>query len=134
MLKSVLILLQPGKAARLNIVNAQRVPVPVEWDIKADISQGAPPLLPGIPVKPFKKETLPKPIIDPADVQHSAAIRRTAWARCQKEAGQKPVDVEVLEAIYRHASCRLCVLEGASVPPTRMEIKISASLLIVVVN
>lgn len=82
-------------------MNSGRTPVPVEWDIKADISQGAPPLLAGIPVKQFKRESLPSPVIDPADVQHSRTVRRTAWERCQQEASRKPADAEVLEAVYR---------------------------------
>ncbi len=92
-------MLQPGKAGPLNIVNSQRMPVAVEWDIKADISQGLPPLLPGLPVKPFKRESLPQPIIDPADVQESASVRRAAWERCQNEAGPPPA--EALDTVYR---------------------------------
>ena len=73
----------------------------VDWDIKADISQGAPPLLPGIPTKPFTRETLPQANIDPAHVQHSAVVRKTAWDMCQREASGKVIDERVLKAVYR---------------------------------
>ena len=94
--------LQAGESDLQNVViPAHRMIEPIPWDIKADISQGVPPILHGLPIKPYKAEKSPQPLINPADVQHSKAVRQNAWERCCLEASKNESQVAALEAVYK---------------------------------